>query len=77
MYALLVLDTSGNTILEHVSVNEDDNVQFQFKEDYHEFHKAGKCIRYIQETYPTFSIYAREFEITEIINPRNPSQSKI
>jgi hypothetical protein len=69
MYALLILDKDGNYVLEHVSVNEDDNVQFSYKDDYHEFHKAGKCIRYVQETYPSFNIYVREFDIKEVLNP--------
>lgn len=68
MYALLITDAKGNTIMEHVAVNSDDDCVFEYKGDHSEFRKSYKLLNYVRRTYPEFIIYEREFDISEVIS---------
>jgi len=71
MYALLVKDETGNTVVEHVSNYADDTVHVPYWSDYglqqSEYRKAHHLLSEIQKDHPEWKVYSREFKLEELI----------
>jgi hypothetical protein len=66
MFALIIKDENNNTVLEHVSVYEDDEIHVPNANTLSmpsEWRKAWHLIEWVKENRPDWKIYTQTFEI--------------